>query len=394
MSDRSQTILKDVRDLYRLKGADAIQNAPVREWSPSTTMAPSQTDALGSTMSGGKRMFTCIRCDEMTASLKSSDLVHGFLTHGDVSLLYGSSNVGKSFFALDLAACVATGTYYRGKTRVEGGAVIYITLEGQRTFRNRIAALKMKGRLHPGAPLYIINSTFSLLEPADSETLVNTVLGLAAEINKTVRLIVIDTLSRAMAGGDESSSVNMSEVVQAVDKIRRATDAHVMLVHHCGKDAGRGARGHSSLRAAVDTEIELFRNDDESITFAQVTKQRDLPCIPPMAFSLEPVDLGLNDYGETVTSCTVVHNHDTAAVYSAKTRSKNKPAPRPEQILALVRETGSIQKKVLQNQIRVQLGASVLGASAALTEMLQGGLLLEEKGKSSTGQNTVCITRP
>jgi hypothetical protein len=197
-----------------------------------------------------------------------------------------------------------------------------------------------------------------------------------------------------MAGGDESSSVNMSEVVQAVDKIRRATDAHVMLVHHCGKDAGRGARGHSSLRAAVDTEIELFRNDDESITFAQVTKQRDLPCIPPMAFSLEPVDLGLNDYGETVTSCTVVHNHDTAAVYSAKTRSKNKPAPRPEQILALVRETGSIQKKVLQNQIRVQLGASVLGASAALTEMLQGGLLLEEKGKSSTGQNTVCITRP
>ena len=30
----------------------------------------------------------------------------------------------------------------------------------------------------------------------------------------------------------------------------------VLLVHHTGKDAAKGARGHSSLRAAIDTEID------------------------------------------------------------------------------------------------------------------------------------------
>lgn len=395
MSDRSPDNIKDVRDLYRLQGTDALRNAPVSEWHPPTTTVPNQNDAPAAPPSSGKKQFTCIHCDEMAASLDSSDLVHGLLTHGDASVLYGSSNVGKSFFALDLAACVATGTHYRGKTRVEGGAVIYITLEGQRTFRKRIAALKKKGILPPGTPLYIHKSTFSLLEPTDSEALVNTVQDLAAKINNPVRLIVIDTLSRAMAGGDESSSVDMSKVVRAVDDIRRETGAHVMLVHHCGKDAGRGARGHSSLRAAVDTEIEIFKKDGDPLTFAHVTKQRDLPCITPMAFSLEPVDLGLNNYGETVTSCTVVHNHDAAAMSSAKAKSnRTKPAPTHEKILELVPKTGSIQKKVLQNKIRLQLGASVLGAAAALTEMLQGGQLREGNVKSSTRQNTVCISRP
>ena len=336
-------------------------------------------------------MFTCIHCDEMAASLDSSDLVHGLLTHGDASVLYGSSNVGKSFFALDLAACVATGTHYRGKTRVEGGAVLYITLEGQRTFRNRIAALKKKGILSPGAPLYIHQSTFSLLEPTDSEALVNTVLDLAAKINKPVRLIVIDTLSRAMPGGDESSSVDMSKVVRAVDDIRRATGAHVMLVHHCGKDAVRGARGHSSLRAAVDTEIEIFKMAGDPLMFAKVTKQRDLSCIPPMAFSLEPVELGLNYYCEPVTSCTVAHNHVAVAMSSAKTNSKStKPVPTPEQILELVRIKGPIQRKILKHDIMEKLGASDRGADSALTKMLAEGQLL----KSSGGKGTVCITRP
>ncbi len=395
MSARLPNHIKDVRDLYRLQGVEALRNAPVREWQPPTTTVPSQTDVPGGPMSGGKRMFTYIHCDRMAASLDSSDLVQGLLTHGDASMLYGSSNVGKSFFAVDLAACVATGTYYRGKMRVEGGAVMYITLEGHRSFSNRIAALKRKRRLPPGAPLFIINSTFSLLEASDNEALVNTVLGLADKIGIPVRLIVIDTLSRAMAGGDESSSVDMSSVVRTVDDIRRATGAHVMLVHHCGKDAGRGARGHSSLRAAVDTEIEILKKDGEPLTFAQVTKQRDLPCIPSMAFSLEPTVLGHNNYGDPVTSCTVVHNHDAAAVSSAKTKSKsNKLVPTPEQILELVPITGAIQRKILKHEIIEKLGASNRSADAVIAKMLAESKLREEKVKSPTGQNTTSITRP
>ena len=278
--------------------------------------------------------------------------------------------------------------------RVDGGAVIYITLEGKRSFRNRIAALKKKGILTPGAPLYIVNSTFSLLEAVDSETLINTATELAAKINMPVRLIVIDTLSRAMAGGDESSSVDMSSAVRAVDTIRQATGAHVMLVHHSGKEQSKGARGHSSLRAAVDTEIEISKKDGYEVTFSQVKKQRDLPCIASMAFTLESIDLGFNNHGEPVTSCTVVHNIDATAVRSAKTRSPGtKPRPTPEQILELVPLAGTIQKKTLHHDITTKLGAAVRAADAVLAKMLEDGHLYEVSVKSTKGQSTAGITR-
>jgi hypothetical protein len=102
-----------------------------------------------------------------------------------------------------------------------------------------------------------------------------------------------------MAGGEENSSVDMGQMVQHFDRIRRSSGAHVMVVHHSGKDQARGARGHSLLRAATDTEIEI---GDRQIT---VTKQRDLDMSFASAFELRVVELGRDEDGDAITSCTV-----------------------------------------------------------------------------------------
>ncbi len=49
----------------------------------------------------------------------------------------------------------------------------------------------------------------------------------------------------------------MGALVRCMDLIRQETGACVLFVHHSGKDAAKGARGHSLLRAAIDTEIEV-----------------------------------------------------------------------------------------------------------------------------------------
>ena len=49
---------------------------------------------------------------------------------------------------------------------------------------------------------------------------------------------------------------------------RNATGAHLLIVHHTGKDETRGARGHTSLRAATDTEIEITGDTGEGIEFS------------------------------------------------------------------------------------------------------------------------------
>ena len=135
-----------------------------------------------------------------------------------------------------------------------------------------------------------------------------------------LKLVVIDTLSRAMGGGDENSGRDMMAVVSQIEHIKRETSAHICIVHHTGKDETRGARGHSSLRASVDTEIELSKTLGQSITTVRVTKQRDMQVCPPMPFSLDVIELGRDRRGDPITSCVVHHEDEIMAEVPSKGR--------------------------------------------------------------------------
>lgn len=387
-------IKTDLRDLYRLKGEAALWTAPFREWHPTTTVGPVPPTSAATVPPVGKELLLYRHCDDIAASIQSNALVHRLLIHGDVSVVYGASNVGKSFWVLDLAASIANNAPYRGETRVEGGAVVYVSLEGQRSFANRIAALKMTNRLNPGAPFYIVNTSFNLLTTEDCDALVLTVAEITGKSKTPMRLIVIDTLARAMAGGDENSSADMTSAVRAVDEIKTITGAHVMLIHHPGKNESRGARGHSSLRAAIDTEIEIIKSEGDSLACAIVTKQRDLPAIRPMFFELNTVKIGIDNYGEEVTSCVVRHELDAALFPTVKKPSGQiKSALSREQVLALMPEAGTIHKVDLKDKICRELRTTVREANACIRDMLSSGEFFESKVKADSGQNQLHITR-
>jgi hypothetical protein len=171
---------------------------------------------------------------------------------------------------------------------------------------------------------------------------------LAAErLTCPVGLIVVDTLSRAMAGGNENSPEDMGALVRNLDTIRQHLPAHVAVVHHSGKDAARGARGHSLLRAATDTEIEVSREIGSSTSSARVTKQRELELGDEFPFTLVPVELGANRRGKPVTSC-VVHHDDAEAI----------PAPADKRLQKEM-ERERLKKK-LQDDMEAEADAAVL----------------------------------
>ena len=124
-----------------------------------------------------------------------------------------------------------------------------------------------------------------------------------AEKGEPIAMIVVDTLSRAMAGGDENGPTDMTSFIANLDALRDVTGAHIMIVHHSGKDTAKGARGHSSLRAATDTEIEL--QVEQGIRTATATKQRDLEPQEPIVFQLKVHELGKDEDGDPVTTCTI-----------------------------------------------------------------------------------------
>lgn len=260
--------------------------------------------------------------------LDANYIVQGWLLAGKISILYGASNVGKTFVTLDLAAHVASGKSWRG-FKVKPGPVVYVAAEGGDGIRNRIAAIqKVVPDLLVGADFNLLPTHIDLHEQGDAMALCE------AMPTETAALVVIDTMARCMGSGDENSARDVNQFVANLSAIRDRTGAHVLVVHHSGKNADAGARGSSALRAAVDTEIH--------VTDGQIAgpKQRDIKRPDRLFFQLETVTLGMDPDGDPVTSAVVV----PADAPKAKPKPLNGQAQVGMQaLLDAIREHGSYQ---------------------------------------------------
>jgi hypothetical protein len=244
--------------------------------------------------------------DDIEPILDTADFVQGLLVEGSAAVVYGDSNTGKTFFTTDLALHVAAGMPWQGR-RVEQGGVVYCVLEGGFGFRNRVSAWRTHHAMDgAGLPFAARTSSLNLLDPeADTPRLIAQIQEAGDVIGRPIKLIVIDTLARAFAGGNENASEDMGALVLNMDLIRAETGACVLFVHHSGKDAAKGARGHSSLRAALDTEIEVKANEETGLRTAETVKQREMKKGGAVHFTLATKVIGRNRHGEDVTTCIV-----------------------------------------------------------------------------------------
>jgi hypothetical protein len=117
-------------------------------------------------------------------------------------------------------------------------------------------------------------------------------------------VVCIDTLNRAAPGMDENDSKSMGEVISAAKAIQAELGGLVLVVHHTGKDATKGLRGHSSLHAALDCAIEVSREGDQRQW--SIHKAKDGKDGEAQPFRLEVVEIGTDEDGESITSCVVV----------------------------------------------------------------------------------------
>ena len=278
-----------------------------RRLPPSATSSVESDAARQAKPKSPDRVLPMVWFNEIQPDLETADFVEGVMTTGAMSVTYGASNCGKTFFMTDLCLHIAMNRRWWGR-EVDQGGVIYCSLEGKHGIGNRIAALKRHYGLEDiDVPLAVVPSAVNMLDPnADTDRLIAAITEAAKTISMPVSLVVIDTLSRAMSGGNENSSDDMGALICNTDRVREVTGAHVNYVHHSGKDVAKGSRGHSSLVAATDTEIEVARADKDSPSVAKVTKQRDLPIEGEWAFNLLPIELGKNRRGKQVNSCVIV----------------------------------------------------------------------------------------
>lgn len=225
-------------------------------------------------------------------------LIKGLLPKAELIVLYGAWASGKSFLALDLAMHVAQGRAWRGM-RTRQGRVVYVAAEGAGGFRNRVSAYAQHHDIDLSTiPLDIIADAPNILKPTDPAALIESI--------GQADLIVMDTWARVTAGGDENSGQDMGVALKHCQAITRATGATIILIHHSGKDASKGARGWSGLAAAADAELEVIREAEGRIL--QTTKQKEGEDGGKWGFDLQSVDIGIDEDGDVITSCIVVES--------------------------------------------------------------------------------------
>lgn len=245
--------------------------------------------------------FRNIPAAEFARGAAPSWIVDGLLPRAELAVIYGESGSGKSFFALDLVAAISRGVPWRDLD-VEQGRVVYVVAEGVGGFRSRLRAYAQQEDCALESLPDVVTDTPNLLEKQDA-------LALAREILRggPVAVIVVDTLSATTPGANENSGEDMGAVIAHCKGLHRATGALVALIHHSGKDATKGARGWSGLRAAADVELEVTRASESlsAVRTVRVSKQKDGEDGGQFAFTLAPLVLGHDGKGRAVTSCVV-----------------------------------------------------------------------------------------
>lgn len=231
-------------------------------------------------------------------------LVHKYVEADSLALLFGDPGCGKSFAAIDLSCCIATGTQWHGH-RTSQGAVFYIAGEGQNGLARRFAAWEQHNSVSlRGAPLFVSHRPAQLCNALAAKDVSDAVLELVEESGLKPALIVIDTLARNFGGADENSAKDMGAFIANLDSYLRAEwHSTVLVVHHSGHGDKSRARGSTALKGALDAEYSLTK-DHAGVVRVEATKMKDAEAPSPVAFTMEPVVLsGIFDAdGEPVSS--------------------------------------------------------------------------------------------
>jgi len=210
-----------------------------------------------------------------------------------LGVVVGETGAGKSFYALDLALCVATGIDFHGR-KVKQTNGMYVAAEGNRGYRRRMKAWMRKHNWQGSLDGFFLTS--GAVDLFDIEKLKEIVL--SCEANE-VGLIFFDTFHRCFSG-EENSARDVGTALQNIGKYFTEKGITVVLVHHSGHAAAGRGRGSSSLKAGVD--FELLLEKCEAGLKVTPTKIKDGDMFPPETFRLVKQDTGWFDDKGPVSS--------------------------------------------------------------------------------------------
>ena len=178
-------------------------------------------------------------------------LLQGMLPLRSVNMLFGESNIGKTFVALDMAAHIAIGKPWLGR-EVEESDVLYIASEGDPgNLGLRMEAWREFHGIDFPVPILFYTDIVSLQH--DARDLID---GAVAR-GLRPRLVIVDTLSMALDDNENDNKV-MNDMIKGLRHVQtyevdgETHELAWLLVHHVGWGDNGRPRGGSGMPAGLD----------------------------------------------------------------------------------------------------------------------------------------------
>jgi hypothetical protein len=249
--------------------------------------------------------YTLLR--DLQPNLRSNEIIKDLLPRRAFGEVHADSGAGKTAIITDMLLHVAAGLEYRNRRTVQQ-PVIYCALEGHGGIDNRVIAAAEEIGI-TDAPFALVKATDNFRDPEAAERVASIANELVQTFGGDNPIVAIDTYQAALgAGGSDCDPAAVSEFIQNVQKYL-LTSCTVLILHHFGKDASRGGRGWSGLRASLDFELEIDNTD--GLRTLRVTKSRDgSDRQPACCYELIGREIGVNEYGEPVSVVVVEHLAD------------------------------------------------------------------------------------
>ncbi len=347
---------------------------------------------LRSTTSSGKRVAVVkpedasllqagfwIRDAKVTTNLPY--VVKGIIGRQQVVVFWGAPGSGKTFITIEMLCAVGTGQRWRGR-RTRRGVAVYVVAESARIYiENRVAALRQESPAMAEADVLVVPLALDLLHAARGD--VERVIEAAQVLTRNegeVLLIAIDTLAATFGGGDENASADMGCYMGNIQRIAAETGAAVLVLHHCGKNEAAGMRGHSALLGALDAELTI-EGEPAGERILRTGKVRDGESHCDLfAFTLRPVDLGIDPDGDPVRTCVVDSTDDEGTQRARRARKGNGLGKHQRSALHAVEAAGGrMARPDLITKLRDE-GCPRNRAHEAIASLLESKMLVAHNG--------------
>lgn len=213
-------------------------------------------------------------------------LFPGIIRDAGLGFLIGAPGAGKSFFALELAMCVATGRALLRRDDLHPtrkGWVAILLGEAHSSWAARLGAYLDHFNLDMPEDLAIVEGPPNLSDPGSWATFKHQLDEETRRRGEHPAMVVVDTLAACSRGADENSASDMGVVTGHLQQLA-AEGACVIVLHHMGKSGLY--RGSTALHGSADWFIDICKDGDSR--YLQANKLRDSGSIDDVRFEMVP----------------------------------------------------------------------------------------------------------